>query len=1091
VQKAAVAGRCSQGVAMVKMVSMVDNYKEITGERLTLRPEELRVQQLHWSNDGQLLTVGMERGGALHCYLTKLSALATACETRIVYLSSLREMTIIDGVNQELPKIVLSTDVEPAFVALGPKHCAVGMNNRVWFYSCVTPGSCELVNEQEYVGSVEVVSLNATHASVLIEGRVYLHSIEPKGPGVAPETMIFPEKEDERSISCATIAGIFLIYAHSNGHLQYYSLADGTEVNEFRHTAGLRAIYPNHAGTRVVMVDQIGGAYLYNPVNDDCLAVPDVPGSIEKVVWDAADATVFVISDGTSLFPYVYTQVAVGGSMVRRLGNLSLGTNGELLIDPVATPIPHGHSIVMLYDGSICTQTPSGVISTQGARLKSHDNLLRVPGDPADREQQCFLQNLSLNRFVAAFKVAVALDSKEVWMALGRRALECLDIASAMKAYRQVPSPGMVQFLERASLIEDRQLLSGHIALVFGLFKDAQSLFLSSCQPEAALDMNCDLMQWDQALHLARSFAPNRLPDILLKSAVQLEAKGEKHVALQHYEQALLPEANDKEAQTHNNLCQAGIARSAIQLGDLARGVTIAKQLRDERLCKDCAASLESMKQFTEAAELYEMAGLFEKAAALHIQDLNFEAAAPLMKKVSTPKLHQQYAKAKEGRGAYREAMQAYEAARDGDNVVRILLDHLNEPQRAFQIVRETQSVSGALLVAKYCEKQRNIRAGIEFLFLANQDDEAFKMACQHDEMEVYEKVLGDTEDKKRHIQIAEHYEKKNMLAKAAKHYGICDEYSTALKLYLKCGERELDAAIDLVAKSRNATLIDQLVDFIRGDSDNVPKDKHFEYKLQYALGNFLHAVGIALMIAQREEEAGNYKAAHALLLKTYRDLESQKLGVPMDLWRQLMILHSYILVKRLVKNGDHTNAALMLLRVAQNIQRFPAHMVPILTSVVIECQRAGIKDQAREYACVLMRPENRSLIAEQYKRKIESIVRKGAASQAEPFSENTAPCAYCGMDSLAESTLECPQCQNISPFCVATGLRVLRNDWAACPSCHFPARYSAFQACAQAEGACPMCSAPLKPGEVQMVSDVTQALETAKQLLAPPMRDV
>ena len=33
---------------------------------------------------------------------------------------------------------------------------------------------------------------------------------------------------------------------------------------------------------------------------------------------------------------------------------------------------------------------------------------------------------------------------------------------------------------------------------------------------------------------------------------------------------------------------------------------------------------------------------------------------------------------------------------------------------------------------------------------------------------------------------------------------------------------------------------------------------------------------------------------------------------------------------------------ARLLVRVANNISKFPAHVVPILTSTVIECQRAG-----------------------------------------------------------------------------------------------------------------------------------------------------
>lgn len=32
------------------------------------------------------------------------------------------------------PPLLVSVTIEPAFVALGPRHIAVGMNNRVWYY---------------------------------------------------------------------------------------------------------------------------------------------------------------------------------------------------------------------------------------------------------------------------------------------------------------------------------------------------------------------------------------------------------------------------------------------------------------------------------------------------------------------------------------------------------------------------------------------------------------------------------------------------------------------------------------------------------------------------------------------------------------------------------------------------------------------------------------------------------------------------------------------------------------------------------------------------------------------------------------------
>lgn len=49
----------------------------------------------------------------------------------------------------------------------------------------------------------------------------------------------------------------------------------------------------------------------------------------------------------------------------------------------------------------------------------------------------------------------------------------------------------------------------------------------------------------------------------------------------------------------------------------------------------------------------------------------------------------------------YKDAALAYESARDWDNVIRILLEHLNNPEEAVRIVRETQSVDGAKMVAR------------------------------------------------------------------------------------------------------------------------------------------------------------------------------------------------------------------------------------------------------------------------------------------------------------------------------------------------------------------------------------------------------
>ena len=59
--------------------------------------DERGLDQLQWTDDGQLLAVGTQRG-AVHVYLTKLPILGAAYNTRVAYLTSLLEVTVQDNV---------------------------------------------------------------------------------------------------------------------------------------------------------------------------------------------------------------------------------------------------------------------------------------------------------------------------------------------------------------------------------------------------------------------------------------------------------------------------------------------------------------------------------------------------------------------------------------------------------------------------------------------------------------------------------------------------------------------------------------------------------------------------------------------------------------------------------------------------------------------------------------------------------------------------------------------------------------------------------------------------------------------------------
>lgn len=92
------------------------------------------------------------------------------------------------------------------------------------------------------------------------------------------------------------------------------------------------------------------------------------------------------------------------------------------------------------------------------------------------------------------------------------------------------------------------------------------------------------------------------------------------------------------------------------------------------------------MKQWQEAAKLYQKGDLVEKAASIYIQIKMFSAAAPLMEKITSPSILIMVAKAKEAENNYKEAEAAYEKANDWENVIRVNLDHLGNPDKAKHI---------------------------------------------------------------------------------------------------------------------------------------------------------------------------------------------------------------------------------------------------------------------------------------------------------------------------------------------------------------------------------------------------------------------
>lgn len=241
--------------------------------------------------------------------------------------------------------------------------------------------------------------------------------------------------------------------------------------------------------------------------------------------------------------------------------------------------------------------------------------------------------------------------------------------------------------------------------------------------------------------------------------------------------------------------------------------------------------------------------------------------------------------------------------------------------------------------------------------------------------------------------------------------------YARALKLFLQCGDKEVERAIEVVGKARNDMLTHTLIDFLMGDTDGVMKEAFHIYRLYLALGNYAQAAKTAVIISRQEQDLGNYKQAHSILFETIKQLEEHKVRVPQNLRRPFTLLHSYVLVLRsLNKRSDNLGAANLLLRVAESISKFPSHKVSILTSTVVACSKAGMKASALEYAMQLMRPEYRSHVDPKFKRKIEAMVRKPKDSAKEEEATPLTPCPISGL-LIPDVSLECPTTKDAIPM--------------------------------------------------------------------------
>ncbi|XP_044727730.1 WD repeat-containing protein 19 [Chrysoperla carnea] len=1090
-----------------------NNLQNSTGIVINVE-HEIETEHIEWSDDGQILAV-CGRSGSVYLYLTQIQSMSAVYGTRVALLIGLIDIALYQYVKNEkqIKKLSLSikSEIEPSYISLGPYHLVCGMNNHAWFYDLTKQQQSQLqqitnnnmllllnnnnnnnnllqdepqpllIKDREYLSAIKSIKLNVEYASALYDGKIQLHLIEQNDTSNDRDSKIFPESTKQNiMITDHALTPEFLIYCSDMGHINYFFLEDWKMSIEYKHVIGIKNIFIDPGGTRLVFIDDKSQGYLYNPVINQVTIINELAPTVLGIIWDSypLNRNIFISYDENEICTFIYTKQSVIGSTVEKVGSMRIVSQQVpllLLNDEITATNSNGQLITF----PLCTSDNASNIKQEGA-LPSLEQTL-------DKQ-------LKLQKYDEAWQTCVTLNRKNCWIQLADAAMNNLEIELAIRVYAHIENVGMVWTLTELLDIDNWYELAGHVCLILGDYDAAQRWFLMVTTggsgginhgAKIALNMRRDLLQWDEALRLARQYAPDEVPAIAREFALQLEFTGNYAEALNHYEKGIQDYKLNHSPITsteHITQCMNGIARNSIRCGNYTKGFNIAVENDNQQLQKECADILEQKKQYPEAAILYEKCKQFDKAASMYIKLKNWKKVGEFMEYVQSPKIHLLYAKAKESEGKYEDAVQAYQLAKDYTSVVRLQLEKLNNPEVAVEIVQETKSTEGAKMVAEFFQRLNEYSSAIRFLVLSGCFDEAFQMARKHNKLEMYGDILIQTLDTDHKRQddfksLALYFENERNYLLAGKYFYHARLFDKSMQYLLKAAKslndeaEALNLAIDVVATSNNDNLSNELIEFLLGEHDGLPKDPKFLFRLYMARKQYREAAKTAIIIANEEQMNGNYRNAHDVLFSMYQELKRNKIKIPLEMQNNLMLLHSYILVRIHVRRGDHLKGARMLIRVANNISKFPSHIVPILTSTVIECHRSNMKKYAFEYATMLMGSQYRAQIDPKYVKKIEAVVRKPPKGTYDEEREPTSPCPYCDY-KIIETEINCTQCKSVIPFCIATGKHIVKDDLTACPNCDFPAIRTELIQLIESEGVCPMCSEKVDPRSLRKIDD-------------------
>ena len=99
------------------------------------------------------------------------------------------------------------------------------------------------------------------------------------------------------------------------GHIIYFCLETFHQCTEFIHNNGIKKLYLDANGVQLCFIDNKLDVYVFDPINEAAIAVPDCPDNIDDILWDQNifERTIFAVYNKSIIVTYIFVKYFIEG----------------------------------------------------------------------------------------------------------------------------------------------------------------------------------------------------------------------------------------------------------------------------------------------------------------------------------------------------------------------------------------------------------------------------------------------------------------------------------------------------------------------------------------------------------------------------------------------------------------------------------------------------------------------------------------------------------------------------------------------------------------------------------------------------------